>query len=933
MVGLLMVTISLWSKTWVVDTFGYEGDSLQTAVDSAYKYRFDGIDTVLVQDGKYHLFINDTVGLIMQDSVILMSVNGAERCTLTAVSASGEDTAWHVIYCSFGNTSSHAAVIKGFTITGGNARKSSLPHNHGGGICCAGASPVIIDNIIVNNFAIVSCGGINVHASSAPIIKNNIIINNRAEQNAGGIGIWNYSSATLIGNEIKENTCVLADGGGVSLGGYTYTVWRKNIISHNYSPRWGGGIYMANSASAVIESTVIAYNSGLYGGGVYVWQDSRLEIKHSVIISNKGDTGGSFYIDDGGRVIVDSCLIIDNGAQEVHSGCAYITSTGDSLSCSYSNLYYNTFQTDTEIVNYSGNTIDLTDDFWWVTTDAEISALIYGLNNHSSFYTDFVPSTPGEPISIDSVRNYNEDYTSLVSYCANAPGTLYIRVWGEDRTPYIREACVIVLRSNIYTDGIAVSLLETDTNSGIYEGEAYILEVTGNDTQRIDDIYQRIRVDTAWDIIEIIANVDTTKKYQVYYKLQPAEIELSDTVHDFGTLMIGDSAIWDSLWIKNLSSDVNLTVDSAKTSCADFRVITLFPQVVSPNDSIKVSIKFKPLNGGYIEDNLRIFSNDQDEPISYVQLKGSGFIALEPFIVLADTFHDYGNVKPGRTEEWTLTIENQGSETLKVDSIKSTNLVFKCDTNWFTLPPLINIGVNISFTPPDTGQYSGWIYIYSNDPDDSISSVYLCGNGFAPYISVSDTFYNFGDIVVDSSIYCSLYIYNLGNDTLDIIDILCTNDAFEVISPSTPLLILPKDSTKLIVKFSAGSDTGEYKSELKIYSNDPLHSVVVIHLVAHVYGICEQLPFEFSCAVSPNPFTQTTVIKYKLPKKTHVKIQIYDLTGRRVTKLIDEIQLSGTYTLKWEGCDKSCKPLPSGIYYLLFGVNKSKIIKKVVLMR
>ena len=132
LVALNIVSSVLFAKTWVVDTTGYEGDSLQIAVDSAWQD--PGIDTVLVKDGTYHLAINGDTGLIMHDSVVLISENGALKCTLTAISEDATDTAYHVIYCSDWDTASHVALIKGFTIVNGNARGSTFPHSYGGGI-------------------------------------------------------------------------------------------------------------------------------------------------------------------------------------------------------------------------------------------------------------------------------------------------------------------------------------------------------------------------------------------------------------------------------------------------------------------------------------------------------------------------------------------------------------------------------------------------------------------------------------------------------------------------------------------------------------------------------------------------------------------------------------------------------------------------------
>lgn len=62
---------------------------------------------------------------------------------------------------------------------------------------------------------------------------------------------------------------------------------------------------------------------------------------------------------------------------------------------------------------------------------------------------------------------------------------------------------------------------------------------------------------------------------------------------------------------------------------------------------------------------------------------------------------------------------------------------------------------------------------------------------------------------------------------------------------------------------------------------------------------------------SPNPFNARTVIAYSLPKPEHVRIEIFDLQGRRVAVPLDAPQAAGEHTVVWDG-----EALSSGIYLL-----------------
>lgn len=61
----------------------------------------------------------------------------------------------------------------------------------------------------------------------------------------------------------------------------------------------------------------------------------------------------------------------------------------------------------------------------------------------------------------------------------------------------------------------------------------------------------------------------------------------------------------------------------------------------------------------------------------------------------------------------------------------------------------------------------------------------------------------------------------------------------------------------------------------------------------------------------PNPFQYSTSIQYELPKRSHVQLEIFNVLGKRVAVLIDEVQNKGSYKVEWSNNDKK---LPSGIY-------------------
>ncbi len=59
----------------------------------------------------------------------------------------------------------------------------------------------------------------------------------------------------------------------------------------------------------------------------------------------------------------------------------------------------------------------------------------------------------------------------------------------------------------------------------------------------------------------------------------------------------------------------------------------------------------------------------------------------------------------------------------------------------------------------------------------------------------------------------------------------------------------------------------------------------------------------------PNPFNPVTCIRYQVPAKSKVRIDIYDVTGKMVETLVDDVESPGLYTREWDAAR-----FPSGMY-------------------
>lgn len=83
----------------------------------------------------------------------------------------------------------------------------------------------------------------------------------------------------------------------------------------------------------------------------------------------------------------------------------------------------------------------------------------------------------------------------------------------------------------------------------------------------------------------------------------------------------------------------------------------------------------------------------------------------------------------------------------------------------------------------------------------------------------------------------------------------------------------------------------------------------------------------------PNPFNPTTTIRYSVPVQGRVRLRVFDLVGREVASLVDEVETTGSYVVNWHGSDNFGSPLASGVYFYKLEGSGAQITKKMILLK
>lgn len=98
---------------------------------------------------------------------------------------------------------------------------------------------------------------------------------------------------------------------------------------------------------------------------------------------------------------------------------------------------------------------------------------------------------------------------------------------------------------------------------------------------------------------------------------------------------------------------------------------------------------------------------------------------------------------------------------------------------------------------------------------------------------------------------------------------------------------------------------------------------------ANVTQAFQSLPKEFSVSQNyPNPFNPTTIIKYQLPKDSYVTLKLYDILGREVKVLVDEMKVAGYHEVSLDASQ-----LSSGVYLYSLRAGDFNSVKRLLLLK
>ena len=83
----------------------------------------------------------------------------------------------------------------------------------------------------------------------------------------------------------------------------------------------------------------------------------------------------------------------------------------------------------------------------------------------------------------------------------------------------------------------------------------------------------------------------------------------------------------------------------------------------------------------------------------------------------------------------------------------------------------------------------------------------------------------------------------------------------------------------------------------------------------------------------PNPFNAETIIRYTIPRTSHVQIEIFNLLGKRMKSLLDENRGPGSYEIRRNGSTDNEGYASSGIFLVVMKAGDYLSRQKITMIK
>ena len=368
---------------------------------------------------------------------------------------------------------------------------------------------------------------------------------------------------------------------------------------------------------------------------------------------------------------------------------------------------------------------------------------------------------------------------------------------------------------------------------------------------------------------------------------------------------------------------LNNSTDSCYVKTYDFKYFIVRPRVTVTDTlrTLKVTIDT------YDADSVK-----QNFAISYFTLTST-----DPSIGSIDPKGIFTAKKNGTTRIVAVCNGYRDTSVVRVESasgIVNFDLLESISGWTFTGVSLDSLSVTVVTDQKSAGNSSFMVkYKFTYDPDQPVATIYLSKDLLV--YGIPDSIYL--DVKSDGRNHRLYYLFSDADSELFRgagQKFLNNSSKFDNVNASmlglSPLvnpseLTYPLTLKRLEIRLAGDNVPGNatsgtiYLDNLRLKYPGNITGVEKMSVVPVLYRLEQNYP---------NPFNPSTVISYQLPVKSYVSLKVYDLLGREVAELVNEVTPAGKYDIPFDAATRS-----SGIYFYRLKAGSYVETKKMILLK
>lgn len=307
-----------------------------------------------------------------------------------------------------------------------------------------------------------------------------------------------------------------------------------------------------------------------------------------------------------------------------------------------------------------------------------------------------------------------------------------------------------------------------------------------------------------------------------------------------------------------------------------------------------------------------------------------------PEIEVSPSSIDFGNVVLNTSHSRSFAIFNRGDASLTVSSIDLTaGTMFWVSPDSAIVAPGDSQAVTVFFAPLLAETYSGTVIITSNDDDEAQVQVSLSGIGIRGDLS-GDGRIDVLDVAMVFQYVIHQY-YPEGFPEVRLTHDFGDPESADINGDNEIDLKDVQTLVNIIQGLESQSaskvDIAALKRELLKLGMDPSLADILDFIVLDADGA---MPNSYKLYQNyPNPFNPATFIRFSLPAgfSGRVRLTIYDINGRVVRELLNDILSAGMHRIVWNGAKGTGEVVSSGIYLCRMQAGRFSETRKMTFLK